>query len=50
MDAVFRPLPNCPSEAVLQGCGADIQDVDLGEPGVDAGHLYKQRTIRLPTN
>lgn len=46
----FFRLPDCSSEAVLQRCGAYIKDVDLGEPGVDAGHLSKQRTVRLKTN
>lgn len=43
-------LPDCSSEAVLQRCGAYIKDVDLGEPGVDAGHLPEQRTVRPETN
>lgn len=50
MAAVFRMLPNCSSEAVLQRRGADIQNVDFGEPGVYAGHLHKQQTIELQTN
>lgn len=43
-------LPDSPSEAVLQRCGAYVKDVDLGKPGIDAGHLSNQRTARLKTN
>lgn len=45
----FLGLPDCSSEAVLQRRGAHIKDVDLGEPGVDTGHLSRQRTVRLET-
>ena len=41
MERVFLGLPDRPSEAVLQWCGAYIKDVDFGESGVDAGHLSK---------
>lgn len=49
MKTDFWMLPDCPSEAVFQRRGAYIKDVDLGEPGVDACHLYKERMLRLKT-
>lgn len=42
VEADVRTLPDCPPEAVLQRRRAHIQDMDLGVPGVDAGHLIKQ--------
>lgn len=49
MESVLR-LPDSPSKAVLQRCGAYIKDVDLSEPGVDASHLSDQRMARLKRN
>lgn len=44
----YSELPDSPSEAILQWRGANIKDVNLGEPGVDARHLSKQRrTLRV---
>lgn len=43
----FILIPDSASEAVLKRRGADIKDVDFGEPGVDAGHLFSNRTAKV---
>lgn len=42
LSTVFDELPDRPSEAVFQWGRADVEDLDLSEPGIDAGHLFDQ--------